>query len=201
MPAYLGVVCAAADGASEAGRARRLISGAVLYVTGVAAVLVVPGVAAGVSGEVPLPRDALVRVGLGGSLVLIVALLADVRASWLRRLGMAAPLCLGALSAVSLAAFLAPFVESALALGADSGGVFGGGALLVAYAAGFGLPFVLVVVFVAMAHRAASAIAAHRASFIVATAAAVVVLMLLVIAGGYDAVNDWLARVLPFAST
>ena len=210
LPAYLGVLSGASAGVPPERRAGRLVTASLLYVAGFSLVFVALGVLAGSAG-----RTIRVSGGpaqrIGGVLVLVVAalLLAEARTGWLaraaagdrgrRRLARSsslwAPLALGVVFGTAFTPCVGPLLASALALAANTADSARGGVLLLAYALGIGVPFVLAAMGVASSERFARRLA--RASGVLSYLAAglLALLGLLLLMGRYDALSGWLAQI------
>lgn len=215
LPAYLGVLSGSAVDLSEQEQPRRLVIGSLLYVAGFTAVFVALGVAAGaLGGRVRTAGGPVQRAG--GVVVILVAalLLAEAWMGLLTRLAagdrgsgrpararsVVGPVLLGVAFGTAFTPCVGPFLATALALAATSSSDTRAGLLLVAYALGIGVPFVLAALGVASSQRMAHWLA--RVSRPIALGGAVVLGLLgvLLTAGRYGVIAGWLARVLPFAS-
>lgn len=215
LPAYVGVLSGASAGVTPAEQPRRLLSGALLYVVGFAAVFVSLGVVAGSVGQ--LIREAggpVQRAGGALVLVLAVALLAESRLGLLSRVpagvaaaarprlsrsrSIGAPLLLGVVFGTAFTPCVGPFLGAVLALAASQGGAATGGVLLGAYAVGLGVPFVVAAL--ALAGSPGLTRRLSRASGPIALVGGVLLVMLGValVSGQYGVVSGWVARSLPF---
>ena len=216
LPAYLGVLSGASAGVAPDRRAARLVLASLLYVAGFSVVFVALGVFAGSAGRtVRLAGGPAQRIG--GVLVLMVAamLLAEARTGWLSRISngergrgrlarssaLWAPFALGLVFGTAFTPCVGPFLAIALALAANTGDTTRGGVLLLAYALGIGVPFVLAALGVASSERFARWLS--RASGVLSYVAATLlgVLGLLLIAGQYDVLSGWLAQIVIVTSS
>jgi cytochrome c-type biogenesis protein len=216
LPAYLGVLSGASAGVPPERRATRLVVASLLYVVGFSVVFVALGVLAGSVGRtVRLAGGTAQRVG--GVLVLLVAvlLLTEARTGWLSRVGAGergrgrlarssslwAPLALGVVFGTAFTPCVGPFLATALALAANTADSTRGGVLLLAYALGIGVPFVLAAMGVASSERVARRLARSSGALSYLAAGVLGVLGLLLIAGRYDVLSGWLARLVLVSST
>lgn len=210
LPAYLGVLSGASAGVPPERRAGRLVTASLLYVAGFSLVFVALGVLAGSAG-----RTIRVAGGpaqrIGGVLVLAVAalLLAEARTGWLARVaaadrgrrrlarssGLWAPLALGVVFGTAFTPCVGPLLASALALAANTADPARGGVLLLAYALGIGVPFVLAAMGVASSERFARRLARARGVLSYLAAGLLALLGLLLLMGRYDALSGWLAQI------
>ena len=150
LPAYVGVLSGSRGG---------FVRGSLLYVVGFSSVFVTLGALAGGAGSEIRKHGGPVQ-RIGGALVLVLALLllADSRFGLLSRLTLsadgtrarlarssswAAPLLLGVVFGTAFTPCVGPFLGGLLAFAATSSGAGTGALLLLAYALGLGIPFVL----------------------------------------------------------
>lgn len=211
LPAYLGIVAGEAaprSGDPGAPDGARSVRATAVFVLGFAVIFAALGAAAGlVGGSLEGVQTAVQRVG--GVLVIVMglALLGVVRgplASEHRLLRVVprvtGPLRLFVVGVVFGAAWtpcVGPLLGAALTIAAASGQAFRGSLLLVAYALGIGVPFML-----ASLGLASSAAARQRLQRIGPViervgGALLVVLGLLLVSGAYDRLTSYLARFTP----
>lgn len=157
LPGYVSYVA----GLSEAGQSelshqdrRRTVIGALLFTVGFSAVFTVLGATSSALGSLLARNQRLLEV-LGGGLIVFMALtmIGVLRLGRMQRQlradlarfgrGPAAALPLGAAFAFSWTPCVGPVLASILAVAASTATVAKGAALLLAYSAGLGLPFVL----------------------------------------------------------
>jgi cytochrome c-type biogenesis protein len=214
LPAYLGVLSGASAGVAPERRAGRLVVASLLYVVGFSLVFVALGVLAGSVGRtIRLAGGPAQRVG--GVLVLLVAalLLTEARTGWLSRVGAGdrgrdrlarssslwAPLALGLVFGTAFTPCVGPFLATALALAAARDGPRGG-LLLLAYALGIGVPFVLAAMGVASSERIGRRLARSSSALSYVASAVLGVLGLLLVSGRYDVLSGWLAKLVLISS-
>lgn len=144
VPGFLGVLGAEAPG-------DRVVGGALGFVAGFSSVFVALGVAAGAVGSLVRPDGAVGRVG--GALVIVLGLtvagVVPLRRSWQaprprRAAGPATAALLGVVFGAAWTPCVGPLVGAALVAAGGAGSPWRGGALLAAFAAGLGAPFVAV---------------------------------------------------------
>lgn len=216
LPAYLGVLSGATAGVAPERRAGRLVAAALLYVAGFSLVFVALGVVAGSTGRPVRLADGPAQ-RIGGVLVLLVAalLLTEARTGALSRLGAGergrgpmarsssqwAPFALGLVFGTAFTPFLGPFLATALALAANTADAARGGVLLLAYALGIGVPFVLASMGVASSARLGSRLARASGALSYFAAAVLAALGLLLVAARYDVLSGWLAKLVLVSSS
>ncbi len=134
------------------GRVRgRVLAGAALFVAGFTAVFVCTGMLAAQAGHALLRHERAIEVVIGLAIVLLGLAFAGIgpdlsrqyRMSWLPRAGLAGAPLLGAVFALSWVPCLSPTLTAVTALSASGGDTGRGVALLIAYCAGLGIPFLL----------------------------------------------------------
>lgn len=154
VPGYLAVLAGfgPAGSAPVAPARRRLLCNAALFCAGFSAVFVALGLTATAAGRLLVRHQALLtRVGGAAVLLMAVYLLGSLvarspalygeRRFHPRRSGaVAAPLA-GAAFAFGWSPCFGPVLGSVLAVAATQGRAFAGAALLIAYSAGFAVPF------------------------------------------------------------
>jgi cytochrome c-type biogenesis protein len=151
VPAYLGLVVGESVEARDTAKA---VPATLVFILGFAAVFSGLGVAAGKLGSsLSTLQDTLERVGGVIVLVLGLVLLGLLRGRWLqeRRLvhrlpkrgGRLRPLALGVAFGAAWTPCVGPLLGAALVIAAHSADPTRGGLLLLAYAAGIGVPFLM----------------------------------------------------------
>jgi cytochrome c-type biogenesis protein len=162
LPAYLSAVSGASAAELAAGRNRgdfraRLVAGSILYVAGFATVFVLLGVGAAGIGHSIRSAERIVEI-VGGvllvafGLVVVGALrlpvLERVRGLSLpdriRGTGVAGAYLVGVVFGIGWTPCVGPYLGAALVLAATSAHALTGALLLLTYAVGLGLPFVLI---------------------------------------------------------
>lgn len=154
VPAYLGLVVGESIEARDTARA---VPATVVFVLGFATVFAVLGVSAGwIGSSLSAVQDWVQRVG--GVLIVVMGLvllgavggpLARERRlftrlpDWVSRLGPARPFVIGVAFGAAWSPCIGPLLGAALVVAADSEDPARGGGLLLAYAMGIGVPFVL----------------------------------------------------------
>jgi cytochrome c-type biogenesis protein len=215
LPAYLGVLSGASAAVPEEQRATRLVVAAFLYVAGFSIVFVALGVLAGSAGRaVRLAGGPAQRAG--GAVVLAVALLllAEARTGWLSRLAAGdrgrsrlarsnslwAPFVLGLVFGTVFTPCVGPLLATALALAANTADAVRGGVLLLAYALGIGVPFVLAAMGLASSQRLARRLVRSSRALSYVAAGVLAALGLLLLTGRYDVLSSWLAKLVLVSS-
>ncbi len=201
LPAYLGMVAAESEG-------ERSVRATAVFVLGFAVVFAALGAAAGlVGGSLDGVGSTVQRVG--GLLVIVMglALLGVVGGPFAaeHRLlgpvprvgGPMRPFVIGVAFGAAWTPCVGPLLGAALTIAAASGQAFRGALLLVAYALGIGVPFLL-----ASLGLASSAVARKRLQRIGPLlqrvgGAVLVVLGLLLVSGTYGRMTSYLARFTP----
>jgi cytochrome c-type biogenesis protein len=205
LPAYVGMV------AGEAGEGRdpaRAVGATLVFVLGFAVVFAGLGAAAGLVGSsLRGVQDAVQRIGGVVVAVMGLALLGLVRGPLgrERRLitqlpraqGPARPFVVGVAFGAAWSPCVGPLLAAALTVAARSGQAGRGALLLVAYALGIGVPFVVASLGMASSPRLGDAL--HRIGPRVERLAGglLVALGLLLATGAYDHLTSYLARFTP----
>jgi cytochrome c-type biogenesis protein len=156
LPAYLGMVVGEAADARDPARA---VPATAIFVLGFAVVFAALGAAAGLVGSSLHSVQHIVRV-VGGVLIVVMglALLGILKGPFARerrlvtRLpvsGPARPFVLGVAFGAAWSPCVGPLLGAALTVAARSGQAGRGALLLLAYAAGIGIPFMLAALFMA----------------------------------------------------
>jgi cytochrome c-type biogenesis protein len=151
VPAYLGMIVGESG---DSGDTAGAVPATIIFIAGFAAVFAGLGVAAGLIGSsLSSVQDVLQRVGGIIVIVLGLVLLGAVRGRIVqeRRLftripnvgGSARPLVLGVAFGAAWSPCVGPLLGAALVVAAHGGEPIRGGLLLLAYAAGIGVPFLL----------------------------------------------------------
>lgn len=184
------------------------VSATVVFVAGFAAVFAVLGGMAGLVGS-SLGTTQVTVQRVGGAVVVVMglALLGVVRGPlaqerrWLRPLararGRSRPFLLGVAFGAAWTPCVGPLLGAALTLAAVSGEVGRGVLLLVAYAAGIGVPFVLVSLGLASSPSAAARLRRAAPRVQRAGGLAMVALGALLVTGAYGHLTSYLARFAP----
>ena len=211
LPAYLGMVAGEAaptSGGGGEGDPVRSVRATAVFVLGFAVVFAALGAAAGlVGGSLEGVQSAVQRVG--GVLVILMglALLGLVRgplAAEHRLLqvvpqvaGPLRPFVVGVVFGAAWTPCVGPLLGAALTIAAASGQAVRGTLLLVAYALGIGVPFMLASL--GLASSAAARKRLQRVGPVVQRVggAMLLVLGLLLVTGAYDRLTSYLARFTP----
>ena len=210
LPAYLGMIAseAAPDGAGAGEVGSPSVRATAVFVLGFAVVFAVLGAAAGVVGG-SLDGVQSVVQRIGGLLVIVMglALLGVVRGPLAteHRLvtalpGAAGPLrpfLIGVVFGAAWTPCVGPLLGAALTIAAASGQALRGTVLLVAYALGIGVPFVLASLGLASSVGARTRL--HRIGPIIQRVGGVllVVIGVLLVTGTYRHLTSYLARFTP----
>jgi cytochrome c-type biogenesis protein len=199
--------------ASPAEYSGRLIRGSVLYVMGFGAVFVALGLLAGVVGSAIREQEAIAQ-RVGGVVVIVLGaalagllppgvsergarLLPDSALAG-RRGGVVFPLLLGVVFGTAWTPCVGPVLAGVLVLAASSGHALTGGLLLLAYAAGLGLPFIFVSLLLASFPVAMQPLARAGAWAGRIAGGILIVLGVLLVLGLYSTLAGYLAA--PFAA-
>jgi cytochrome c-type biogenesis protein len=204
LPAYVGVLSGSRGG---------FVRGSLLYVVGFSSVFVTLGALAGGAGsEIRKAGGPVQRIGGGLVVVLAVLLLVESRLGLLSRVTLsadgtkarlarssswAAPLVLGVVFGTAFTPCVGPFLGSVLAFAATSSGAGTGALLLLAYALGLGIPFVLAGLLLSASPGLSARL--NRASRRVSLVGGVVLLVLggALLTGTYADVAGGFAQLLP----
>jgi cytochrome c-type biogenesis protein len=205
LPAYLGIIAGEAADARDPARA---VPATLIFVLGFALVFAGLGAAAGLVGSSLHDVQYWVQ-RVGGVIVVIMglALLGVVRGRWLRErrlvhrlptvTGPLRPFVVGVAFGAAWSPCVGPLLAAALTVAAHDGQAGRGALLLLAYAFGIGVPFLLAALglasFPSMADRL------RRAGVIIERVAGVllVVLGILLATGTYGHLTSYLARFTP----
>jgi cytochrome c-type biogenesis protein len=199
LPAYLGVI---------AGERDRSVAATALFVVGFAVIFTLLGAAAGLVGS-SLDRVQTVVQRVGGALVIVMglALLGLIRGPLARerRLlpsvppggGRARPFVLGVAFGAAWTPCIGPLLGAALTVAAASGQAGRGSLLLLAYALGIGVPFLLASLGLASSPAVASRLRRAGPPLQKAGGGLLIVLGLLLLTGTYAHLTSYLARFTP----
>lgn len=205
LPAYLGMVTGETADAHDATRA---VPATAVFVAGFATVFAVLGVVAGaIGGSLESFQSILQRVG--GAIVIVfgLAMLGVIRGPLARerRLiislpkvsGPLRPFVIGIAFGAAWSPCVGPLLGAALVVAARSGRPVQGGLLLVSYALGIGIPFLVASFGLASSPRAAAWL--KRIGPRVERIAGVVLIVLgvLLLTGAYGWLTSYLARITP----
>jgi cytochrome c-type biogenesis protein len=212
LPAYLTVVSGvgAAELAGDEGKSRfrgRLVAGSLFYVLGFTLVFVTIGLGAGGIGASVLRSRRPVEI-VGGLLVVALGLvtLGVVKVPWLmrerrfelpqswRRFGPGIGFPVGIAFGIGWTPCASAYLGAALALAASSGTAFKGGMLLLVFALGIGLPFVLVALAWASLPRIPQAISRWSGPLALVGGVLTVALGLALATGAYIHVTSFFAQ-------
>lgn len=213
VPGYLSFLTGetAGEPGERAGRRGTVATGA-LFVLGFTVVFVALGSTASLAGSLLAPyRDLLGRVA--GVLIVLfgVLMLGVVRIPWLygearfdparaRGLGRWAAPVVGAAFAFGWTPCVGPVLGSILSLAGSSGDVARGAALLLAYSAGLGVPFLAVAVFLGSAGPVLRRLQRHSATVQRVSGAVLIVFGLAMALGALPVLTGMLAGAFPWPS-
>ena len=205
LPAYLGII---AGDAAEARDPARAVPATIIFVLGFATVFAGLGAAAGfVGSSLRDVQDVIERVGGVIIVIMGLALLGVVRGplSRERRVvtriptggGRARPFVVGVAFGAAWSPCVGPLLAAALTVAAQAGQAWRGALLLLAYAFGIGVPFLLAAL--ALASFPAFAEWLRRAGPVIERVAGVllVILGVLLATGTYGYLTSYLARLTP----
>ena len=205
LPAYLGII---AGSAAESRQPARAVPATLLFILGFAAVFAGFGAAAGTLGSsLRDVQDIVQRVGGVVVTVMGLALLGVLRGPFARerrlvhRLpqggGRLRPIVVGVAFGAAWSPCVGPLLAAALTVAARSGEAGRGALLLLAYALGIGVPFLLAAL--GLASSPALAERLRRAGPIIERVAGVllVILGVLLATGLYGHLTSYLARFTP----
>lgn len=205
LPAYLGIV---AGEAAEAGDTARAVPATLLFVLGFAVVFASLGAAAGLLGSSLSDLQEWVR-RIGGVAVVVMglALLGALRGPLARerrlipRLpaggGRLRPVIVGVAFGAAWTPCVGPLLGAALVVAARSGQVVRGTLLLLAYALGIGVPFVLAALGLASSPALAARLRAAAPRIERVAGVLLVALGLLLVTDTYVHLTSYLARYAP----
>lgn len=213
-PAYLGFLTGstyeqiAASGAAEAGLRRRLVLRSLAFVLGFSVVFVLLGATASALGQAftrafdwlaVVAGLAIAVLGLHlTGLVTIPALMREARAGMERRpAGLAGAFGVGLAFGFGWAPCVGPVLAAILLLAARTETLAQGTALLAAYAAGMGLPFVVAAAFAGPFLAWMARVRQRLATIQVVTGWAMVATGLLIASGQMPRIGGWLVELVP----
>lgn len=214
LPAYLGVLSGGSAGLPAERRAGRLMLMSLAYVAGLGVVFGTLGVLAGSRARgIDLAEPPVQRTG--GLVVLLVAafLVVDGRTGLLSgsaaggdgglgtRRWLWTPLAAGIVFGAAFTPCVGPFLATALELAGNTANAARGGLLLLGYALGVGVPFLLAAIGLAGSERLGRALRRNRATLSYAAAGGLAVLAGLLLAARYDLLSGWLERLVVVSSS
>ncbi len=208
LPAYLGIVAGEAAPREGADVGAPSVRATAIFVLGFAVVFAALGAAAGlVGGSLDGVQSAVQRIG--GVLVIVMglALLGVVRGPLAtehrlleavpRVAGPLRPFVVGIVFGAAWTPCVGPLLGAALTIAAASGEAFRGTLLLVAYALGIGVPFMLASLGLASSSAARKRLQRIGPVIQRVGGAMLVVLGVLLVTGAYDRLTSYLARFTP----
>ena len=207
VPGYLGYVTGLTGMDLERQRRSRALAGAGLFIAGFTVVFVGYGAAFGALGLV-LQGYAQTLTRVLGVVVLLMGLLflgagrvlpawlraavdSDRRSSWRPAAGLAGAPLLGVVFGLGWSPCLGPTLAAVNALALDSASPWRGALLATAYAAGLGVPFLLVAAGLGRGSRSVGWLRRHRVAVGRAGGSVLVIVGLLLVTGAWSA---WLYR-------
>jgi cytochrome c-type biogenesis protein len=208
VPAYIGLVVGESIEARDPGRA---VPATIVFVLGFAAVFAALGVSAGwIGSSLSAVQDWVQRIG--GVLIVVMGLLllgvlrGPLAREWrlvprlperISTLGPARPFVIGVAFGAAWSPCIGPLLGAALVVAADSEDPVRGGGLLLAYALGIGVPFVLASLVLASWPRLGPRL--QRVGPVLDRVAGVLLvgLGLLLVTGAYTHISSYLARFTP----
>lgn len=205
VPAYLGMIVGESG---DQGDTAAAVPATLIFIAGFAAVFAALGVAAGTIGSsLSSVQDVLQRVGGVIVIVLGLVLLGVVRGRLVRerrlvnRLpnvgGSARPLVLGVAFGAAWSPCVGPLLGAALVVAAHGGQPLRGGLLLLAYAAGIGVPFLLASLGLAASPGIAARVRSIGPALERVGGVLLVVLGVLLATGTYAHLTSYLAQFAP----
>jgi len=205
LPAYLGIIVGESVDAHDTSK---VVPATLVFILGFATVFAAFGVAAGyVGGSLDSVQNIVQRVG--GALIIVfgLALLGVIRGGLgrERRLittlpkigGPARPFVVGVAFGAAWSPCVGPLLGAALVIAARSGQPIKGGTLLLAYALGIGLPFLLASLGLASSPKLADWMRRTGPRIERIAGALLVVLGVLLLTGAYGTITSYLARFTP----
>lgn len=202
VPSYFAYATGLSGAAVASGRADRrlLMAGALLFCAGFSTVFVSLGVGVGALGRLTLLHQDVLTRGLGViSLLLGLLYLGVLRrrmpgyhVRWFPGVGIGLAPVLGALFAAIWLPCVGPILGTILTLAYNSGSAARGGSLLVAYALGLSIPFLLAAVLWSRAMSAFRLLAQHGRSIRVVAGLTMIVIGLAMITGWWTYAVQWL---------
>ena len=212
MPGYVSFVGAAAagqDGNAGVSTQTRTLTAAALFVAGLAATFTLMGLGASMFGSLLLThRQGLTRTAGVFVLAMGLATMGVLRVPWMQREirpgmrrvrpGRAGAFPLGAAFAIGWTPCIGPVLGAILAVAATSGGVWRGGALLLVYSLGLGIPFMLLAFGFARGGRVFTWLRRHGRAMEIVGGALLMTMGVLMITGAwarlFTPILRWFAR-------
>lgn len=204
VPVYLLYMTGTAAGASGTGRRPGSLAHAVLFVVGFGLIFTLGGVTAGYLGSV-MPRAMGYVVRVGGVLLILsglhaMGLVSIPFLSMERRLDLGVArgpahwrsFVVGLVFAAGWTPCVGPVLTSIFSLAAVSQTAATGAALLAAYSAGLGVPFLVVAALSEVAAPALRRLGRHGGALSVASGAFLLVMGFLLLTGHWQALTLWL---------
>jgi cytochrome c-type biogenesis protein len=181
----------------------RALGATIGFVGGFACVFALAGIAAGLAGGLLSGRIVVVA---GGALLIMFGLSLTLGSRGplareirpLRRFQKGAPFLIGVSFGAAWTPCVGPLLGAALSAAAAEGRPVRSGLLLVAYAAGLGLPFVVASLGLTGVESAMAWVQQRSVAIEIAAGVLLTVIGLFVVSGTYSSVSDSLIRVLPF---
>jgi cytochrome c-type biogenesis protein len=176
-----------------------MLSGSLVFAAGFTSLFALLGAAAGTGMTLRTTGLTFERWAAGVVLVVACVLVVDAQHGRIRahRFGLPA---LGAAFAAALAASVGPFLARVLVLASNTSSGVWGAVLLLVYAVGLLLPFLVCTLAVAGSDSAIRRVAARGVSLSLSSALLLAAVAAVLALGRYSAVTNWLDRVLPFAT-
>jgi len=205
VPAYLGIIVGEVGDARDPARA---VPATLFFIAGFTTVFAGLGAAAGLLGSSLIMYQNTVRV-VGGIVIAVMglALLGVVRGPLARErrliptlpkvTGVARPYVVGVAFGAGWSPCVGPLLAAALTIAARTGEVVHGTLLLVAYAAGIGVPFLLAALGLASSPGLAERLRRVGPTLERVSGVLLVVLGLLLVTNTYQHLTSYLARFVP----
>jgi cytochrome c-type biogenesis protein len=205
LPAYLGIIVGETADAHDPARA---VPATLVFVAGFASVFAAFGVAAGLVGRSLSPAQAAVQ-RIGGAVIIVfgLALLGLLRGVLARErrlittlpkvAGPVRPFVVGVAFGAAWSPCVGPLLGAALVVAAHSGEPVRGGLLLLSYALGIGVPFVIASLGLASSPGLAAWMRRTGAKLERFAGVVLVALGLLLVTGAYQGLTSYLARFTP----
>jgi len=205
LPAYLGIIVGETADAHDPAQA---VPATLIFVAGFASVFAAFGVAAGLVGRSLSPAQAAVQ-RIGGAVIIVfgLALLGVLRGalSRERRLittlprvaGPLRPFVVGVAFGAAWSPCVGPLLGAALVVAAHSGEPVRGGLLLLSYALGIGVPFIIASLGLASSPGLAAWMRRTGPRLERLAGVVLVVLGVLLVTGAYQSLTSYLARFTP----
>jgi cytochrome c-type biogenesis protein len=205
LPAYLGIIVGESIDAKDIGKA---VPATLIFILGFATVFTGFGVAAGyVGGSLDPLQDGVQRVGGAVTIVFGLALLGVIRGplSRERRLittlpkitGPARPFVVGVAFGAAWSPCVGPLLGAALVVAARTGEPVRGGGLLLSYALGIGVPFLIASLGLASSPALAGWMRRTGPRLERLAGGLLILLGVLLVTGAYSSLTSYLARFTP----